>query len=271
MVLYAASTSLPYLASSPTADPRFGELNRCLIDSLQEPKVGFAASADGRGACSYGAGALAVCWLEKGDGGERAAGRRFQLPGVTAAAFDFAGALWLATGREAEREGGLWRLHGGEPARIGDIAPIALSGHSHGVAALDVAGRLLSLSGAGDAMGFAQLPSAPVGGAQLASNSEGTLLSVVAGTGLFLFRAQDLRLLRAEGPCQVEYLWWSAVEASRALVSCAPRGSWALLLQVESGEKEAAPRRQRTESALLPKAGIYVHACEGLPCSAPEP
>lgn len=269
-VVYLASTSLPYLATSPTADPLFGEHNQCLLDSLGEPRVGFAVSPDGRHAASYGGASLALC--ERPPEGGRAFARKLSLAGITAAAFDFEGTLWVATGREGEGPAALWHLPArGDPVRVGDLSPIALAGHALGVAALDGAGRLVSLSADGKALGFAQLPGVPSGGVHLAANADGTLLGVVAGTGLFVYRTDDLTLVRAEGPCKVEFLWWESKEPSRALVACAPGRSWVLALEAHSGQKEAAPKRERVESLLVQRLGAYVHGCEQLPCSAPAP
>lgn len=270
VVLYVAQSSLSFLVSSPGGDPLFGPLNRCLAEAVGEPRVGFAVSADGQAAASFGGKTLASCGFAS-PGGDPSLEQRLELPGVTSAAYDFSGALWLATSGGKEGDGALWLSRPGGPARVGEVAPISLAGHAFGVAALDGAGRLVSLAADGRALGFARLPSPPLGGAQLAVNADGRLLAVVAGTGLFLFRTEDLRLLKAEGPCGVEFLWWEPGEPSRALVSCSPGSSWALSLNAETGEKEAAPRRQRVESSLLPRLGKYVRPCEGLPCSAPAP
>lgn len=269
IILYLVTTSLPYLASSPTTDPVFGELNQCLIDTLAEPRVGFAVSADGTQAAAYGGASLALCQGQGRDGG-KAAGARRALRGISLAAFDFSGTLWVAVERKGVGEQGLWRLgKGGALERVGEFAPVALVGHAGGVVGLDASGRLLSMSGAGAPLGVAQLPTAPVGAVQLSVNADGTLVAAVAGGGLFLFRAHDLARVRAEGPCGVEFLWWRG-EADRAVVSCAPKGSWALELGT-NGALTPAPSRERTPSALVPLRGVYVQPCETLPCSAPEP
>ncbi|MFZ5472213.1 MAG: hypothetical protein ACOZIN_22505 [Myxococcota bacterium] len=270
MVVYLAGTSIPFLATSPTTDPLFGELNQCLLDALGEPRVGFALSADGGRAASYGGSRICVCAKTESGRAQRVFERAF--PSVTSAAFDFSGTLWLATQRQPDAEPELWRLAPAErgPSRVGDFAPVALAGHARGVAALDAQGRLVSLAADGSALGYAALRAAPVGGVQLAVNADGSLLSVVAGTGLFVYRAADLVALLAEGPCDVEYLWWR-IEPTRAVVQCGPQGSWALELRVTTGEKDAATQRERTRSALAQKLGAYVQACDLLPCSAPPP
>lgn len=271
LVLYVASTSLPYLASAATADPRFGSLNQCLLETLAGPRVGFAVSADGARAASFGAGAVAVCARAEADGG-MAAGRKLALKGVVSAAFDFDGNLWLAASGEAGGDPQLWRLapEGGEPVRLGAFSPLALVGHARGVAAVDGAGRLVSLAAGGEALGFHQLPGVPAGGVHLAVNADGTLIAVAAGTGLFVLRAAGLELLRAEAPCRVEFAWWLQ-EPGRVLVACGPQGSWALSVQVATGEQEAAPDQPRIRSVLLPRLGAYVQDCDHLPCTAPAP
>ncbi len=256
-IVYAASTLVPYVMASPGADPTFGALNGCLLQALPQGRVGFAVSPDARIAASWSGTELALCTEADGGPSVRAVRKR----GISAAAFDFSGALWVAT------DDGLYRLDASEE-RVGDVAAVALVGHALGVVALDGAGKLYSLARTGAALGFASLPAAPSGGATLAANADGTLVSVVAGSGVFVFRAADLSLVRAESPCAVDFLWWTS-QPSRALVAC--RGGWAIALQVESGGKEEAPARERLRSELVPERGVYVHGCDGLPCTAPPP
>ncbi len=271
VVVYLASTSLPFMAASPTTDPVFGELNQCLLEAVPGPRVGFAVSSDGARAVAYGGAGLALCARDAAvDAGTRASPRRFDVPGVTGAAFDFDDNLWVSTERERKGDPQLWRLGGARPERVGDFAPIALAGHARGVVALDATGRLVSLSPTGAALGAANLPSAPNLGAQLAVNADGSLVAVVAGTGLFVFRAGDLSAVLAEGPCEVEFLWWLP-DPTRAVVACGPKASWALELQVGSTQRETAPAKDRIQAALVPRLGRYVQPCEHLPCSAPAP
>jgi hypothetical protein len=272
VVVYLASTSLPFLATTPTTDPVFGELNQCLLDAAQGARVGFAVSADATRAAGYTGAQLAVCAKRAAspDGGALADARVFAFPGVTGAAFDFDGTLWLSTEREGEGDPRLWRLGPAAPERVGDFAPIALAGHAKGVAALDASGRLVSLAADGSALGVAQLPAPPAFGAQLAANADGSLVAVVAGTGLFVYRTADLTQVFAEGPCEVEYLWWEK-DPAHALVSCGPKASWALEVDFPAGQREAAPAKERVQSTLVPKQGGYVQACDHLPCSAPSP
>jgi hypothetical protein len=262
--IYLVGTSLPYLMGSPASDPRFGELNQCLIAALREPRVGFAVSPDGARAAAYGSNGVALC--ARALAGE---GRAFSLPGITAATFDFDGTLWLAATREARAQ--LWILGLRQEAlqQVQGFAPVAVAGHARGVAALEGEGRLVSVSSRGAVLGMAELPAGAAGGAQLASNASGQLLSVALGGGLLLYRVDDLSRLRAEAPCEVEFVWWRQ-DPARAILSCGPGASWALELNVSTGEREAVPR-PGVRSTLVPRLGAYVQSCDNLPCTAPSP
>lgn len=273
LAIYLVGTSLPYLLGSPAGDGRFGELNQCLISRLPESRAGFAVSADGAQVAAYGADGLALC-SRQGPGSDALAkgvgGRALSFPGVTAASFDFRGTLWLAVARGPRPQ--LWRLASQQegPERAGEWEPIALAGHAHGVAALDATGRIASIAEPGIVAAVAQLPPPAGAGVQLSANASGELLAAVAGRALFVYRAANLAPVRAESPCEVEYLWWLP-EAFRALLSCGPSASWALELDVSTGEREAAPKKERVRSALVPLLRTYVQGCEQLPCAAPAP
>jgi len=264
IVLYAVATSLPYLASSPTTDPHFGAQNQCLMTSLAPPRVGFAVSWNGSEVAGYSGAALAVC-------GRSGPARMFPVHGVQQAAWDGHGTLWLATSESPDAGWRLWLAGAdGGLSSAGDFAPIALAGHATGAVALDAAGKLVSLDRDGQVLGWAQLPAAPVGPVELAVNADGSVAAVVAGGGLFAYRAANLAPVRAEAPCDAEYLWWHA-RGTGALLSCGPRESFALTLDVVSGEREASPARSRNRSGLVPDLGVYVQSCEQLPCTAPPP
>lgn len=266
--IYLVGSSLPYLMSSPAGDQRFGELNQCLIALVPEARAGFAVSPDGGKVAAYGASALGICSRQKGS--DAVSSRALTFPGVTSASYDFAGVLWLAAARGPRPE--LWRLRQdqAEPERSQGVAPIALAGHAHGVAAVEATGRMASISETGIAQAVAQLPPAAAATVQLSSNATGELVSVIAGRSLFVYRASDLSLVRAESPCEVEFLWWLA-DPARALLSCGPAGSWAMELNVSTGERETAPKRERVRSALVPLLRTYVQGCELLPCAASAP
>jgi hypothetical protein len=262
MVLYVASTSLPFLATSPTTDPAFGHENQCLMQALAPPRVGYAVSWDGRVVAGYSGASLALCDL---DGGARV----YSVRGVQQAAWDAQGTLWLGTAQGLDagfRLGFLGEDGGLESA--GDFAAVALAGHGTGAVAVDEAGKVVSLTRDGEVLGWAQLPSRPVGPVQLSANADGSLAAAVLSGGLVAFRTADLSRVRAEAPCQVEFLWWMP-RGDDAVVSCGP--GFTLSLNVSSGEREAAARRERTRSALVPGRGLYAQSCEQLPCTAPPP
>jgi hypothetical protein len=264
VVLYIVSTSLPFLASSPSTDSHFGGQNQCLLEAVSPPRVGFAVSWEGSRVAGYSGGMLALC-APDGDAGT------WPVHGIQQAAWDARGTLWLGTSQTPD---GGWRLSyladGGELASAGDFAPIALAGHATGAVALDASGKLVSLTRDGRVLGWAQLPAVPAGPVQLTTNVDGTLAAVVAGSGVFAFDTSNLKLLRAEAPCEVEFSWWGA-EDDELLLSCGPESGFALTVHVRSGVREAAPRRQRVHSLLVPGPRVWVQPCEQLPCTAPAP
>lgn len=273
-VVYLATTSLPYLAVSPSTDPLFGTLNECLTESINEPRIGFAVSAEGRRAAGFGGTTLAVCTAPPPENPAAPASRRtFALSGITHAAFDFEGHLWLATEARGTSPAELWRLgpDAAAPVRSGPLAPVSLAGHAHGLASLDNTGRLMSLDAAGHVLGYAQLPGGrPGDGAQLATSSDGEQLALVVRDTLFVYRASDLTLVAAESPCAVEFAWWRPTSEA-LLVSCGPRSAWALELFLPTRQREAAPSAGQARSALVPRLGAYVRSCDALPCTAPAP
>jgi hypothetical protein len=221
-------------------------------------------SWDGSQVAGYSGAALAVC-------GRAGTARTFSVRGVQQATWDARGTLWVATSEVPDAGWRLWQAaEDGGLNTAGDFAPIALAGHATGAVAVDAAGKLVSLDRDGRALGWAQLPAAPVGPVELSVSSDGALSAVVAGGGLFAFRSANLALVRAEAPCDVEFLWWHP-QGTGALLSCGPGGSFALNIDVASGEREASPAKPRLRSALVPGRGIYVQSCEQLPCTAPAP
>jgi hypothetical protein len=180
-------------------------------------------------------------------------------PGATAITFDGQGRLWVATRERLLRE------EAGQLVAVGDLAPVALAGHASGVIALDSAGQLLSISPEGQVLGQARLP-AP---GALSVGPEGALAAVLVQGGVVAYEARTLALLRAEAPCQVEELWW--LEApERVLLACGPRQP-ALRVDLRTGLREEAPSRIRTPARRLSGRPLYVHGCDGLPCTAPAP
>src|SRR5439155_15591366 len=97
MIIYLASSSLPYLLSSANTDVTFGAMNLCASDLLREPRLGFAVAADASKEAAYSGNKIAVC-ARPADGGTPLRSE-VALAGVAAAAFDFDGTLWAAIGR----------------------------------------------------------------------------------------------------------------------------------------------------------------------------
>jgi hypothetical protein len=267
--IYLVSTSLPYLVDSAAADPQFGAVNRCLISHLRESRAGFAVSPGGTKVAAFGASSVAVCTRSSpSDGGESLSGALIPLPGITAASFDFDGTLWLAAARGPHPE--LWMAPeaAGKPRTVGEFAPLALAGVANGLAAVDGSGRLASFTSQGALSSSATVP--PGSNPLLTSNSDGSLLSVVTENAIHVFRSAGLTLVRAESPCQAEFLWWLP-DRTHALIACGPNAAWALLIDVVTGERESATPLNWARSALIPRLGTYVQGCEQLPCSVGPP
>src|SRR5262249_37198492 len=219
MALYLVSTSLPYLVDAPAADPRFGPFNRCLISTLREPRAGFAVAPGGAKVAAYGANSVAVCepGAPAADGGALPSGLRLSFSGVTGAAFDFGGDLWLSAAQGPRPE--LWVVRSAKnpPRKVGEVAPVALVGLAGGVAALDASGRLASFTvhGGPEHSAFFRQTSNVL----LAANLDGTLLAVVTGSAAHVLRASDLSPVQLEDSCHTQFLWWLA-SPTRALISC---------------------------------------------------
>ncbi len=253
LLIAVVTTSLPYLVSSPTTDPAFGALNHCLTAALKGPRLGWAVAPDASRAATFGARAVALC---RGDGPPSV----LPAPGATAITFDGEGRLWVATHERLLRE------EAGKLVPLGDFAPVALAGHAAGVIAQDTQGQLLSISPQGEVLGQARLPTAGA----LSVGPGGLVAAVLVDGGVVAYEARTLAPLRAEAPCQVEGLWWLD-SPERVLLACGPGQALALTLDLRTGEQAEAPRRFRTPARRLPGRPLYVHGCEGLPCSAPAP
>lgn len=261
VVVYVVTSALPYLATSPTTDPTFGNQNHCLLAALPTDRTGFAAF--GEEAAAYSGARLARCSAQ-------GPATVYEVTGITRASFDWKAALWFAR-RAQTGEAELWRVTiGGNPERIGEVSPVGLVGTDFGVVTIDAQGRLVSLDSERTVLGVAQLPTAPPEELQLTVSADGQRVAVVTSGGLFVFDAMRLGNVLAEAPCEVEFLWWKK-EGHRALVSCGPEASWALELDVNTGARETAPKLQRVQSQLVPTRGLYVQECEHLPCTASPP
>lgn len=267
-VVYLVTFAIPLLVETPATDPNFGPLNACLARELPEGRVGWALSVDGRAALAFRPDRAARCDVSA-DGGVQAT--PLSLAGVTAAAFDFDGNLWAATRPTPDSPSGLWRvLPDAGTGAAGELAPQALAGTSRGVVALEASGRLTALAPDGQVLALAELNGRPSDDAALLASADGERVLVVSGGALFVFEAQTLRLVRAESPCTVRGAWWSP-SGHRALLDCQGTDGFALYLDVDTGEREAADARSRVQSTLVPRLGLWVQACEQLPCTAPAP
>ncbi|HEX8698463.1 MAG TPA: hypothetical protein VF815_06490 [Myxococcaceae bacterium] len=253
LLVAVATTSLPYLVSSPTTDPHFGALNHCLATALPGARLGWAVSPDGTRAATFGARAVALCRPQ-------APASVFPAPGATAITFDGQGQLWVATRERLLRE------EAGQLLPVGDLAPVALAGHATGVLALDAAGQLLSISPEGEVLGQARLPSPGA----LSVGPEGRVAAVVVQGGVVAYEASTLAPLRAEAPCQVQELWWLDTQ-DRVLLACGPGDRPALRVDLRTGLREETPHRFRTPARRLSGRPLYVQGCDGLPCTAPAP
>jgi hypothetical protein len=257
-LLYGVSSSLPFLASPALGDAQFGVLNTCAQGRVGSP-TGFAVAPDGTAVVVFSGSEAVRCDLE-GDGGAR--GHVSQQDGLTGAAFDFDGGLWLAAH-------GVWRADGSD-AGFSDVQAAALTGTRHGVVAVEASGRVLALREGGLIGAAAQLPQALQGPVSLVTSSDGEHVALVVSGGVFVWDAATLKSVRAESPCAVETAWWLA-GARKLLLACGPKGEFALEWDVESGEKTAVAARPRTRSALVPGLGVYVASCGQLPCTSSPP
>jgi len=259
-IVYLATTSLPFLAVSPTSDPTFGALNECLLSAAPQ-RVGFAVGRDARRAAAWTNDEVVECRE-----GEAAA--VVKLPGATVGAYDGRGRLWVAARGPDAGATGLFLLKGGEAHAVGELSPQALAGTREGVVALEPSGRLVAFSG--DGAVTATRTVAQAGDAALSTSGDGQRAAVRVGGGLVALDATTLEVVRAEAPCAVERLWWLK-GGHRVLVGCGPGESWALVLDVDTGQSEAAPARARVEALLVGPEGPWVRPCDVLPCTAEEP
>lgn len=259
--LYFATSSLPYLASSPTTDPTFGALNACL-HHLVPSRTGFAVSRDARQAAAWSTNLLARCAL----GTDETRETTWAIPGVTVGAFDGAGTLWVVS-----QPGGLSSVllevtEQGQTAH-GETAAVDLVGTATGIVVLEHSGRLLALSSQGEAGGLAQVPQARK--LKLSASADGQRVAVTGDGAMRVFDAKDLRLVRSEAPCDVREFWWLP-HGRRALFTCSA-DDLALVLDMDTGAQETAQPGTREASTLAGPDGPFVLPCDVLPCTAPPP
>lgn len=274
-VVYLASTAVPFLVGAPSTDPYLGALNQCILEQLPTRRVGFAVARGAAMVAAYSDDAVVVCAAPRLIPGTSPQGptlRRVPLRGVTAAAFDFQDALWLAAPRGGGATPVLWSLPAtaNAPVLVGEFSPVALSGVETGVVALDRDGRLVAVRASGEVAAYVQLDAAAARAATLAGSADGALVAVVTGGAVLVFEAARLVRRLAQGPCEIEAVWW-APEPDRLLLGCGPGLGWGLKLSISDGAQELLPRATRVRSVLVPGTRLYVQACDGLPCSAPSP
>jgi hypothetical protein len=259
--LYLATSSLPFLASSPTTDPVFGALNACLHHAVPS-RTGFTVSRDARQAAVWSTNTVARCSLDTDETREKS----WRIPGVTVGAFDGAGVLWVVS-----QPGGLTStllaVTDQGPTPHGETGAQGLAGTAQGLVVLEQDGRLVSLSTSGEGTGVAELP--PNRGLRLAVSADGTRVAVTGDGALRVYEAERLKPVRMEAPCEVATFWWLR-EGHRALVECGADG-FALVLDVDRGAQDAATPRVRSRSTLAGPDGPFVEACDVLPCSAEDP
>ncbi|GEN06873.1 hypothetical protein SAMN05443572_104502 [Myxococcus fulvus] len=255
LLLYVATTSLPYLVSSPTTDPNFGALNHCLSKAHPEARLGWAVSPDASRAAVFGAHSVATC-------GPKDASTRHDLTGALAIAFDADNHLWLSAG------GRLLREDGATLVPMGDFQPIALAGHAHGMLALDASGQLVSVSSSGSVLAQTLVPAST---ARLTVGAGGVLAAVLSDGHLRVYDTRSLSHRPLDVPCQVETMWWLDAP-EQLMIGCSPTGAPSFSLDVRTGERAPVPEgRALAPARRLSGRALYVQGCDGFPCTAPPP
>ncbi|MDP1826437.1 MAG: LpqB family beta-propeller domain-containing protein [Archangium sp.] len=257
-ITYLSVTSLPYLATSPTTDPVFGALNACLLTAVPE-RVGFAVSRDASSVAAWSPSQLVVC------AGTPPVPTTFPRTGITQAAWDGTGALWVASGTNDGGPSGLLRLEAGQFVERGPFAPAALVGTAKGVVALEPSGQLISLSATGEVSATRALPITR--NVQLQTSSDGALVAVSGGGRFAVIDANTLASTPAEAPCPVQHVWWRA-GAPLLVVECV---DLALEINALNSESALAQPRRRIPATLVGPGGQYVTSCDVLPCSVEAP
>ncbi|MBL8924415.1 MAG: hypothetical protein JNJ54_36540 [Myxococcaceae bacterium] len=259
--LYFATSSLPYLASSPTTDPTFGELNACL-HRLVPSRTGFAVARDARAAAVWSTNTLARC----SRGTDELREETWSVAGITVGAFDGAGTLWVVS-----QPGGLastlLEVRPGAVTPHGESGATSLVGTTNGIVVLEQSGRLVSLSSSGEATAVAEVP--PGRGLTLSASADGERVAVTGDGVVRVFGARKLEAVRLEAPCDVKRFWWLE-GGHRALLTCRA-DDLALVLDTSTGAQETAAPGQRAPSFLAGPLGPFVVACDVLPCTAEPP
>lgn len=257
-IVYLAVTSLPYLATSPTTDPVFGALNTCLLSAVQE-RVGFAVSGDNTRAAAFSHNKLVEC------AGTPPTPTTWDRAGVTLAAYDAEGGLWAATSADDAGTAALLRLDAGQWVERAPFSAAALVGVRGGVVALSADGTLASLGADGTLRATRSLPQAR--NVKLAANVDGALVLLWGGGKLNVVNALTLESTPAEVACPVREVWWRP-EPPLFLAECI---DIAVEVHALTSESALLAARRRVASVLSGPSGVYVQACDALPCSVEAP
>lgn len=257
-ITYLSVTSLPYLATSPTTDPSFGALNACLLSAVPE-RLGFAVSRDAKSVAAWSPRQLAVC------AGTPPVATLFPRTGLTQAAWDGTGALWVASAMGDGGPSSLLRLEAGQFVERGAFSPSALVGTATGVVALEPSGQLIALAANGEVSATRSLPFSRH--VQLQTSSDGALVAL-NGEGRFaVVDALTLNSTPAEAACSVSQVWWRA-GAPLLVVECV---ELSLEINALNSESALAEPRRRVPSTLVGPSGLYVQSCDVLPCTVEPP
>lgn len=257
-ITYLSVTSLPYLATTPTTDPTFGAHNACLLGAVRE-RLGFAVSHDGARVAAWSSRELVEC------AGAPPVARTFPRGGVTLGTYDGEGALWVAT---SGVDGGLptlARLEGDAFVERGALPAAALVGTARGVVVLEPSGELLSVAASGEVSASRVLPSSR--GVTLQASADGALVSLVGGGRFSVVDAVTLQSTPAEVPCPVRHTWWRP-EGALLIVECL---DIVIELNAHDSQSQLLQPRRRVPSTLVGPSGVYVQACDQLPCSVEAP
>ncbi len=259
--IYFTTSSLPYLASSPTTDPTFGALNACLHHELPS-RAGFAVSRDARAAAAWSTSAVVRCVQDT----DETRVKRWEVAGVTVGAFDGAGELWVVS-----QPGGLastlLRLSEPAPTEHGESGVKDLVGTAQGIVVLEESGRLVAVASSGEGTGVSEIPTGRA--LRLSTSGDGARVAVTGDGAIRIFEAARLTPVRMEAPCDVSGFWWLR-DGHRAVITCRA-DELSLIIDTDTGAQETAPPARRPASFLAGATGPYVEACDVLPCTSRDP
>lgn len=258
--LYYATSSLPFLATSPSTDPTFGVLNACLHAAVPS-RTGFTVSDDARAAAVWSTNTVARCALDT-DGTKLST---WPVTGVTVGAFTNDGTLWVVS-----QPGGLTstllRLTDTGSTALTETGAIDLASRGAGVLVLESGDRLVALDASGAVASTTNVPTTP--SARLAVSFDGQRVAITGTGALLVFDSTTLAPMRAEVPCDVDALWWLP-NSHHVLLSC--RSDVLLRVDTDTGTHDVAQPPRPPASRLLGTASLYVEPCDVLPCTSEGP